>query len=69
MDTVASHHMTFSHDLFTSLKEWNGIVKLGDYAKNLISLSTLPKNCLKYYGEGKWVKVSKGALVLMKGKL
>nr|GFA79073.1 retrovirus-related Pol polyprotein from transposon TNT 1-94 [Tanacetum cinerariifolium] len=30
MDTGASHHMTFSHDLLTSFKEWNGTVKLGD---------------------------------------
>nr|GEZ47651.1 retrovirus-related Pol polyprotein from transposon TNT 1-94 [Tanacetum cinerariifolium] len=32
MDTGASHHMTFSRDLFTSFKEWNGTVKLGDDA-------------------------------------
>ncbi|GJT48324.1 retrovirus-related pol polyprotein from transposon TNT 1-94 [Tanacetum coccineum] len=100
MDTGASHHMMFSRDLFTSFKEWNGIVKCGDDAilaikgsrivqikmhdgivrkfdcwfvsglkKNLISLSTLAKNGLKYHGEGEWVKVSRGALVLMKGKL
>ena len=100
MDTGASHHMTFSHDLFTSFKEWNGAVKLGDdvvlaikgsgivrikmhdgivrkfdcwfvpgLKKNLISLGTLAKNGLKYHGEGEWVKVSMGALVLMKGKL
>ncbi|GJR40729.1 retrovirus-related pol polyprotein from transposon TNT 1-94 [Tanacetum coccineum] len=37
--------------------------------KNLISLGTLANNGLKYHGEGEWVKVSKGALVLMKGKL
>nr|GEY40604.1 retrovirus-related Pol polyprotein from transposon TNT 1-94 [Tanacetum cinerariifolium] len=100
MDTGASHRMTFSRDLFTSFKEWNGIVKLGDdgvlsikgsgivqikmhdgivrkfdcwfvpgLKKNLISLGTLAKNGLKYHGKGEWVKVSKGALVLMKGKL
>ncbi|GJZ93812.1 retrovirus-related pol polyprotein from transposon TNT 1-94 [Tanacetum coccineum] len=32
MDTGASHHMTFSRDLFTSFKEWNGKMKLGDDA-------------------------------------
>nr|GEZ45589.1 retrovirus-related Pol polyprotein from transposon TNT 1-94 [Tanacetum cinerariifolium] len=32
MDTGASHRMTFSRDLFTSFKEWNGTVKLGDDA-------------------------------------
>nr|GEV29833.1 retrovirus-related Pol polyprotein from transposon TNT 1-94 [Tanacetum cinerariifolium] len=100
MDTGASHHMTFSRDLFTSFKEWNRTVKLGDDAvlsikgsgivqikmhdvivrkfdcwfvpglkKKLISLGTLAKNGLKYHGDGKWVKVSKGAMVLMKGKL
>nr|GEZ11199.1 retrotransposon protein, putative, Ty1-copia subclass [Tanacetum cinerariifolium] len=69
MDAGASHRMTFSRDLFTSFKEWNGTVKLGDDVKNLISLGTLAKNGLKYHGEGGWVKVSKGALVLMKGKL
>ncbi|GKE13525.1 retrovirus-related pol polyprotein from transposon TNT 1-94 [Tanacetum coccineum] len=68
MDTGASHHMAFSHDLFTSFKEWNGRVKLGDNVfvprlkKNLISLGTLAKNGLKYHGVGEWVKVSKGAL-------
>ena len=30
MDTGASYHMTFSKNLFTSFKEWNGSVKLGD---------------------------------------
>nr|GEV25340.1 retrotransposon protein, putative, Ty1-copia subclass [Tanacetum cinerariifolium] len=30
MDTSASHHMTFSRDLFTCFKEWNGTVKLAD---------------------------------------
>nr|GFA64939.1 retrovirus-related Pol polyprotein from transposon TNT 1-94 [Tanacetum cinerariifolium] len=30
MDTGASYHMMFSRDLFTSFKEWNGTVKLGD---------------------------------------
>nr|GEZ12212.1 retrovirus-related Pol polyprotein from transposon TNT 1-94 [Tanacetum cinerariifolium] len=100
MDTGASYHMTFSRDLFTSFKEWNGTVKLGNDAvlstkgsgivqikmhdgivkkfdcwfvpglkKNLLSLGTLAKNGLKYHGDGEWVKVSKGALVLMKGKL
>ncbi|GKD86759.1 retrovirus-related pol polyprotein from transposon TNT 1-94 [Tanacetum coccineum] len=37
--------------------------------KNLIYLGTLAKNGLKYHGKGEWVKVSRGALVLMKGKL
>nr|GEW86692.1 retrotransposon protein, putative, Ty1-copia subclass [Tanacetum cinerariifolium] len=32
MDTGASHHMMFSRDLFTSFKEWNETVKLGDDA-------------------------------------
>nr|GEU40920.1 retrotransposon protein, putative, Ty1-copia subclass [Tanacetum cinerariifolium] len=61
MDTSASHHMTFSRDIFASFKEWNRIVKLGDDARNLISLCTLAKNGLKYHGEGEWVKVSKGS--------
>nr|GEX52703.1 retrovirus-related Pol polyprotein from transposon TNT 1-94 [Tanacetum cinerariifolium] len=100
IDTGASYHMMLSRDIFTSFKEWNGTVKLGDDAvlsikgsgivqikmhdgivrkfdcwfvpglkKNLISLVTLAKNGLKYHGEGEWVKVSKGSLVLMKGKL
>nr|GEY64789.1 retrovirus-related Pol polyprotein from transposon TNT 1-94 [Tanacetum cinerariifolium] len=93
MVTGASYHMTCTHDLFSSFKEYNGTVKLGDDAvlcikgsvivqikihngivrkfnswfvpglkKNLISLSTLANNGLKYHGEGEWVKVSKGAL-------
>nr|GEU67730.1 putative polyprotein [Tanacetum cinerariifolium] len=100
MDIGASHHMTFSRDIFTSFKEWNGTMKLGDDAvllikgseivqikihdgivrnfdswfvpglkKKLILLDTLPKNGLKYHGGGEWVRVFKGALVLMKGKL
>ena len=35
--------------------------------KNLISLGTLAKDGLKYSGEGDWLRVSKGALVVMKG--
>nr|GEX02267.1 retrotransposon protein, putative, Ty1-copia subclass [Tanacetum cinerariifolium] len=76
MDTGASHRMTFSRDLFTSFKEWNGTVKLGDDVVLSIKGSGIvqikmhdAKNGLKYHGEGGWVKVSKGALVLMKGKL
>ena len=30
MDTGASYHMTFNKELFSSFKEWNGSVKLGD---------------------------------------
>nr|GEW79161.1 retrovirus-related Pol polyprotein from transposon TNT 1-94 [Tanacetum cinerariifolium] len=39
MDIGASYHMTFSHDLFTSFKEWNGTVKLGDDAVLFIKCS------------------------------
>ncbi|RVW14253.1 Retrovirus-related Pol polyprotein from transposon TNT 1-94 [Vitis vinifera] len=30
LDTGASYHMAYSRDLFTTFKEWNGSVKLGD---------------------------------------
>ena len=30
MDTGASYHMTFNKELFSSFKEWNGNVMLGD---------------------------------------
>ena len=30
MDTSASYHMNFNKELFSSFKEWNGNVKLGD---------------------------------------
>ena len=30
LDTGASYHMTFSKELFTVFKQWNGSVKLGD---------------------------------------
>ena len=39
-----------------------------DLKRNLISLSTLDANGYKYTGEGGVLKVSKGSLVLMKGK-
>ncbi|GJR57072.1 retrovirus-related pol polyprotein from transposon TNT 1-94 [Tanacetum coccineum] len=52
-------------DFGNVLMEWNGRVKLGD---NVV-LAIKAKNGLKYHGEGEWVKVSKGALVQMKGKL
>lgn len=37
--------------------------------KNLISLGTLAKNRMRYAGEGDWVKVTEGSLVIMKGKM
>lgn len=30
IDTGASYHKMFSKDLFTSFKEWNGSVRLGN---------------------------------------
>ena len=30
LDTGASYHMTYSRDLFTTFKEWNESVRLGD---------------------------------------
>ena len=100
MDTGASYHMTFSKELFTSFKEWNGNVKLGDdevlgvkgsgsvqikmhdgivrsldawyvpnLCKNLISLGTLDKQGYNFSGNDGQLRVSKGALVVMKGKL
>ena len=37
--------------------------------RNFISLSTLDLNGYKFIGKGKVIKVSKGALVVMKGKV
>ena len=55
------------------IKMFDGVVRtLGDVRhvpdlkKNLISLSTLDAKRYKYTGEGGVVKVSKGALVMMK---
>nr|GEV40152.1 retrovirus-related Pol polyprotein from transposon TNT 1-94 [Tanacetum cinerariifolium] len=39
MDNGASYHMMFYRDLFTSFKEWNGTVKLGDDAVLSIKVS------------------------------
>ncbi|RVW33033.1 Retrovirus-related Pol polyprotein from transposon TNT 1-94 [Vitis vinifera] len=100
LDTGASYHMAYSRDLFTTFKEWNGSVKLGDdgelgvkgsgsvqikmydglvrtlnawyvpgLRKNLISVGTLDKNGYTFSGSGGVLRVSKGALVVMKGRL
>ncbi|RVW55028.1 Retrovirus-related Pol polyprotein from transposon TNT 1-94 [Vitis vinifera] len=100
LDTGASYHMTYSRDLFTTFKEWNGSVKLGDdgelgvkgsgsvqikmydrlvrtlnawyvpgLRKNLISVGTLDKNGYTFSRSGGVLRVSKGALVVMKGRL
>ncbi|OMO73383.1 Integrase, catalytic core [Corchorus capsularis] len=100
VDTGASYHMTFSRNLFTTFKEWNGSVMLGDETtlsvkgsgsvqikthdgtirtfdawlvpelrKNLISLGTLDKQGYKYSGENGQIKVSKGSMTILKGKL
>lgn len=37
--------------------------------KNLIYLGSLSKNGLRYVGEGDWVKISKGDLVIMNGNM
>ena len=56
------------------IKMFNGVVRtLGDVRyvpdlkRNLISLSTLDAKWYKYTGEGGVLKISKGALVMMKG--
>ena len=57
------------------IKTYDGMVRsldcwyVLDLQKNLISLGLLAKRGLKYYGEGEYVKVSKGSLLIMKGKM
>lgn len=58
------------------IKRFDGIVQILtnvrhvlDLKRNFISLSTLDLNRYKFIGEGKVIKVSKGALVVMKGKM
>ncbi|KAL6333048.1 hypothetical protein AAG906_022717 [Vitis piasezkii] len=73
LDLGASYHMAYSRDLFTTFKEWSGSVKLGDdgelvvKAMNLISVGTLDKNGYTFSRSGGVLRVSKGALVVMKG--
>ena len=56
------------------IKMHDGIVRtldcwyVPDLRKNLISLGTLDKHGFRYTGENGWLKVFKGALVIMKGK-
>ncbi|RVW57769.1 Retrovirus-related Pol polyprotein from transposon TNT 1-94 [Vitis vinifera] len=59
LDTGASYHMAYSRDLFTTFKEWNGSVKLGDDGELGVKGS----------GSVQIKMVSKGALVVMKGRL
>ena len=56
------------------IKMFNGVVRtlsdirhVPDLKRNLISLSTLDAKGYKYTGEGGVLKISKGALVVMKG--
>lgn len=57
------------------IKIHNGIIRkldcwyVPDLWKNLISFDTLANHGLKYFSEYDHVKVYKGALVVMKGKL
>lgn len=57
------------------IKMHDGMARKLDYwfvsnlRKNLISLDTLAKNVIKYSGESDWVKVFKGALLVMKGNM
>ncbi|RVW66143.1 Retrovirus-related Pol polyprotein from transposon TNT 1-94 [Vitis vinifera] len=63
LDTGASYHMAYSQDLFTTFKEWNGSVKLGDDG------SWVSKAVVLYRLKCMTGWVSKGALVVMKGRL
>ena len=47
----------------------NVLSHVPDFKKNLISLSTPDAKGYQYLGEGGFMKVSKGTLVLLKGQL
>ncbi|RVW85315.1 Retrovirus-related Pol polyprotein from transposon TNT 1-94 [Vitis vinifera] len=63
LDTGASYHMAYSRDL--TLNAWY----VPGLRKNLISVGTLDKNGYTFSGSGGVLRVSKGALVVMKGRL
>lgn len=51
--------MVRKFDCWYVLELWN----------NLLSLGTLAQNGMRYVGEGDWVKVSKGSLMIMNGNM
>nr|GFA25515.1 retrovirus-related Pol polyprotein from transposon TNT 1-94 [Tanacetum cinerariifolium] len=61
VDFCCTFHMIPHRSWFTTYELFNG-----DLKRNLISLSTLEANGCKYSGEGRVMKIFKGALVLMK---
>ena len=51
------------------IRTLEGVRHIPDLGRNLISVSTFDNECYKYSGGGGVLRITKGSLVVMKGRL